>query len=126
MTPRIRGESQRAYVERVLRSEGRISAYDCLYNGEYKDGSRFSITRLAASIWSLRHESGLDITEHAPAGQLATYVYRGPAEVPAWARGWECSSCHGRPDSEPQELLGGMGIAICGACGERKHFRRAA
>jgi len=126
MIPRILGESQRAFVERALTTEGSISAYDCMYAGRYEDGAPFGITRLAAVIWTLRHEAGWDITEHAPAGQLATYVYRVEADVPAWARGWECSSCHGLPSSEPQELLGGMGFAICGTCGERKHFRRAA
>lgn len=126
MIPRVRGETQRAYVERVLRAEGSISAWDCLYEGTYEDGGRFSITRLAATIWTLRHEAGWDITESAESGHLATYTYHGQVSTPAWARGWECAACHSAPDSEPQELLGGMGFAICGTCGERKHFRRTA
>ncbi len=126
MTPRIRGESQRAYVERVLRTESSVSAWDCLYEGEYVDGGGWSITRLAAIIWSLRHEDGLDITESAEDGRLATYTYHGHTGTPAWARSWRCVACGDNPDSAPRELLGGIGVASCRHCGHEQHFRRAA
>ena len=72
MTPRMAGETQRAYVERVLATEGRISAYDALYRLSYADGSPCSITRLAAIVHTLRHEAGWGIAEFHEAG-LAVY-----------------------------------------------------
>ena len=133
---RLSRETQRAYVERVLLSEGSISAWDCLYEGRYEDGGRFSITRLAAIIWTLRHEAGWDIDETAPQGGLAVYDVRrvgyGPEAprtsapaVPAWAQGWRCTTCGAPPAREPEPLLGGMGRAHCKAC-DGTMFRRAA
>lgn len=151
MTPRRRGESQRAWVGRVLRTEGAIATWDCLYNGRYEDGAPFSITRLAAIIWTLRHEDNLTIDESAEPGHLAVYTlrpsghealtaavyeasrqaaYRRTREaldaVPTWAQGWTCASCGGPPASAPQEMLGGLGLASCDRCGQQRHFRKRA
>lgn len=130
MTPREPGETQRAYVERVLRDEGRIATFDCLYSLSYADGTRCSITRLAAIIWSLRHEDGLDIVEQAAPGHLAVYMLarQGDAApaVPAWASEWRCASCGARPGHEPEVLLGDLARSWCPSCAERRTFRRAA
>lgn len=129
MIPRARGESQRAYVERALRTEGYVSAYDCAYNGVYEDGSKFGITRLAATIWTLRHVAGWVISEHAESGQLATYrlVSTSPApkpSLPEWAQGWVCLACDSPPATRPDERLGGLALAHCADCGVQQHFRQ--
>jgi hypothetical protein len=73
MIPRYDGESQKHYVERALRTHGRIATYDALYNLVYHDGRKCSITRLAAIIWDLRDERWNIVTE---GGKGETAVYR--------------------------------------------------
>jgi len=126
---RRRGETQRQFVERELAATGRISAYDCMYGLTYDDGSKCSITRLAAIINELRRD-GMLIDTAGSHGRLATYALRSqqasrPSE-PEWAQGWRCSDCGGAPVSQPEPLLGDMGRAYCGSCGASRYFRRAA
>ena len=126
---RRHGETQRQFVERELAEAGRISAFDCVYSLTYADGSRCSITRLAAIIKELR-DDGMAIDTVGEHGRLATYALRSqpvsrPSE-PEWKNGWRCSDCGAGPVSEPEQLLGDMGRAFCGSCGAQRFFRRAA
>lgn len=94
MTPRQAGETQRAYVERVLAAEGRIATYDVLYGLSYADGQKCSITRLAAIIHTLRHEAGWTIAEGHENG-LAVYrlvAAAGPGRPVGKVR--QCPGCH--------------------------------
>jgi hypothetical protein len=118
---RRNGESQRAFVERVLREDGRISAYDALYASWYDDGRPTSLTRLAAVIHTLRSE-GWEIDAHADRGRLAEYRLR---QAPA-PDGWRCAVCKSTPATPPVEVLGGMAQAHCGTCAARRFFRRPA
>lgn len=78
MTDRLyrrRGESQVAFVERVLRERGRISAYEAIYSVSWaEDGSPRGarITRLAVAIHTLRGR-GLPIESSGAKGRTATY-----------------------------------------------------
>lgn len=129
MTPRRHGETQRAWVERVLRTDGRIAAYDALYNAEYVNGGKFSITRLATIIWTLRHEQGWIIDETSLPGRLAEYrlvrVGSEKPRIPAPTTGaaWACQVCGGAPAYEPSPLLGGMFRSKCASCREVRIFR---
>lgn len=114
-------ESQRAYVERVLRTEGRIATHDALYALAYDDGRPCSITRLAAIVHELRAD-GWDIASHMEPGALATYrlVSRGTC-VP-----WRCVECGAPAVFDVTPVLGGMGQSRCDACHAKRYFRRAA
>lgn len=68
-------EPQSRYVERVLRTEGRISARDVLYGLTDESGRKRGITRLAAIIEPLR-KAGWQIDTEGGHGELATYVVR--------------------------------------------------
>lgn len=68
------GESQADFAERVLREQGSIATFDVLYNLTDEAGRKRSITRLAASIHTLRHERGWVIDERSGAGELAVYT----------------------------------------------------
>lgn len=138
MTPRYAGESQRQYVERVLRSDGRVATYDVLYSLAYEDGRKCSITRLAAIVFDLRRDGWAIDTEDEHAS-LAAYVLAAapqshaaprsapiPSQVPAWVAGWRCTGCGGRPASQPEPMLGGLAGAFCAACGARRYFRAVA
>lgn len=96
MTLTIRhNESQRAFVERVLREQGEISAHEAMFALRDEDGHPKSITRLAAVIDTLR-KSGWDIPPAAVVpGQQAVYRLRGRAFTgrPV-GRVRECPSCH--------------------------------
>lgn len=117
-------ETQRAFVERVLREDGSISAYDVLYEARFEDGGRTSVTRLAAIVYTLRQE-GWQIEERATHGSLATYTYR-DAKQPEWRIGWHCQTCGSLPSTEPVLALGGFGEAHCPVCAKRTYFRRSA
>jgi hypothetical protein len=121
---RHEGESQKAFVSRVLRRDGRISAHDATYDLRYDDGRPCGITRMAPVIEDLR-KAGWAIDTVAPSGEQATYVLREQSE-PAWRRGWRCQDCRSLPATEPVLLLGGLGQAHCATCGARRYFRRAA
>lgn len=125
---RRQGETQRQFVERDLVASGRIKAYDCMYTLEYEDGSRCSITRLAAVINDLRRD-GWTIDTTGPHGQLAVYHLRtrpgGRSAEPEWSRGWRCADCGGNPANQPETLLGNMGRAYCGGCGAQRLFRKS-
>lgn len=134
MTPRHPGETQRAYVERVLLTERRIRTYDVLYSLAYDDGRKCSISRLAAVIHTLRHDAGWEIAESHDDG-LAVYrlVAAPEGAVPEharprapWQAGWSCPTCGGVPASEPEALLGGIGRAHCATCHAPRLFRKAA
>lgn len=118
------GETQRAFVERVLREDGSISTYDVLYSATYEDGRRTSVTRLAAIVYTLRQE-GMAIDERAAHGELATYTLR-HAEQPEWRRGWHCATCRSLPSTAPVEKLGGFAEAHCPVCARKSYFRRTA
>ena len=131
MTARNVGETQRAYVERVLLAERRVRTYDVLYGLQYTDGRKCSITRLAAIVWTLRHD-GWEIEESHDQG-LAVYRLRSAPEsaIPQharpmadWQRGWTFPTCGGVPASEPEPLLGGLGRAHCATCGSQRLFRK--
>jgi hypothetical protein len=129
VTPRRQGETQKAWVERVLRTDGRIATYDALYNAQYVNGGRFSITRLASVIWTLRHEQGWVIDETSLPGRLAEYrlVREGSARrasLPVDTSTWRCVRCGASAKREPEPMLGDMGRAPCD-CGSQT-FRRAA
>jgi hypothetical protein len=109
-------ETQRAYVERVLRERGLIATFDVLYQATYEDGTKTSISRLAAIIHTLRGE-GWHIESHDSPGHLATYAL---VDVSPW----RCMSCGGAPNAEPEGLLGDMGRAWCVADGGWQTFRR--
>lgn len=117
-------ETQRAFVERVLREDGSISAYDVLYDARFEDGGRTSVTRLAAVIFDLR-KAGWSIDERASHGSLATYSLSEVKE-PAWRRGWHCQTCGSLPATEPVEKLAGFAEAHCPVCARRTYFRRSA
>lgn len=68
------GESQVDFAERVLREHGSVATYDVLYNLSDETGRKRSITRLAASIHTLRHERGWVIDERSGPGELALYT----------------------------------------------------
>ena len=72
------GETQRAFVLRVLKEDGSISVEDVLFNTRREDGTRFSITRLASVIFDLRRRSMLPITERD-----SVYTLPRPAPVAA-------------------------------------------
>lgn len=118
------GETQRAFVERVLRTEGRISAHEAMFGLTDEGGRARSITRLAAIIETLR-KAGWEIETRAAHGQQAVYVMR-DADAPAYVRGWRCETCRSLPATEPTELLGGLGQAFCATCQGRRYFRRRA
>lgn len=118
------GETQRAFVERVLREDGSISTYAVLYEATWEDGRRTSITRLAAIVYTLRQE-GMAIDERAGLGELATYTLR-HAQGPDWQRGWHCATCRSLPATAPVEKLGGFAEAHCPVCGRKSYFRRPA
>lgn len=121
MIPRRSRESQRAFVERVLRTEGRIETYDVLYGLAYDDGQKCSITRLAAVICDLRAE-GWNIAT-ADDGALATYRLVAASEPSA---PWRCVECGSAAILAVAAVLGGMGQGRCDACHTRRYFRRAA
>ncbi len=133
MIPRNHGETQRAYVERVLRGEGVIATRDALYGVDYDDGRRCSITRLAAIIHGLRGE-GWDIASHVRAGELATYRLHAlpgaaaarPPGPPTAAPDWHCVVCGAPAVFDVRPALGGMGQSRCDACHGVRYFRRAA
>jgi hypothetical protein len=116
---RLDGETQRAYVERVLRDEGCIATYAVLYDLTYTDGSKCSITRLAAIVCQLRSE-GWDIATSEP-GTLA--VYRLTTEP---AKSWRCIDCGASAIFTVNPVLGGMGQGRCDSCHTTRYFRRAA
>jgi hypothetical protein len=126
MTQLIRhaGETQRQFVERILRTEGRIATYEVLYDARWEDGRKTSITRLAAIIHTLRGEGWQVVTQGT--GGVAVYVlltFRPVVSVPAW-RAWTCTACGGRPSSVPEPVLGGMAAGRCESCKGRRTFRR--
>lgn len=88
------GETQTAFVERVLREDGAIATYDVLYAlRDDRDRPR-SITRLAAVIHTLRHERGWDIAETHADGALAEYrVVRAPGNGRPIGRVRICPGC---------------------------------
>lgn len=88
---RREGESQRTMVERALVRDGSVSAYDALYDMEWEDGRKASITRLAAIVHELRSE-GWQISEHAGPGRLAVYTLGTFAGHPV-GRVRECPAC---------------------------------
>jgi hypothetical protein len=114
------GESQRAFVSRVLRDEGRIDTYEVLYQLAYDDGLKCSITRLAAIICDLRAD-GMDI-DTEDAGALATYRLRSAPECLTW----RCLDCGSAAILTVRPVLGGMGQGRCDACHTTRYFRRAA
>lgn len=114
-------ESQRAYVERVLRTEGRIATHDALYALTYDDGRPCSITRLAAIVHELRAD-GWDIASFVQPGALA--VYRLVAIAPDVP--WRCVECGTPALFDVAPVLGGMGRSRCDACHATRYFRRAA
>jgi hypothetical protein len=120
MIPRRSRESQRTYVERVLRAEGRVATYDVLYGLAYSDGQKCSITRLAAVICDLRGD-GWTI-ETIDDGALAEYrlVTSGASEA------WRCVECGDLSFLPVTTVLGGMGEGRCDSCHTRRYFRRAA
>jgi len=152
MIPRYDAESQRQFVDRVLRAEGRFATIDALYNLTYHGGRKCSITRLAAIIHDLRHEDGWDIATTGGAGETAVYHLRycpplrdirvtgrrepssaptaatviADAALPGWVRAWRCADCGGRPAAEPAEMLGALGRGPCAVCGANRYFRRVA
>lgn len=90
-----RGESQVDFAERVLREHGSIATYDVLYDLVDETGRKRSITRLAASIHTLRHERGWVIDERSGPGELALYtVVMEPGRGRAVGRVRECPVCH--------------------------------
>lgn len=138
-------ETQRRFVERVLRSDGRIAVADVLWHTTHPDGSKAAITRLASVIHTLRHLAGWEIETEDEAGKVAVYLLRfaPPSgvrppiaavgvsrastpvpEQPEWSRGWSCADCGGSPASEPSVLLGGMARAHCRNCGQSRYFKR--
>jgi hypothetical protein len=89
------GETQRSFVERVLREQGEISAHAAMFDLRDEDGRPKSITRLAAVIDGLR-KAGWDIPPaNAAPGQQAVYRVRGRAfNGRPVGRVRECPSCH--------------------------------
>lgn len=132
MTPRLANETQRAYVERVLATEGRVSTFDVLYGLAYEDGRKCSITRLAAIVWTLRHETPPWDIEESHEDGLAVYRLRSKpstatvTNLAGWQRGWSCPKCGSAPASQPTVLLGGIGRAWCSKCSAEQMFRAAA
>jgi hypothetical protein len=112
------GESQRAYVERVLRANGVIATYGVLYGLEYDDGSKCSITRLAAIIHELR-AAGWNIVTSEP-GFLAVYRVAAPALA------WHCLDCGSVAIFTVAPVLGDMGQGRCDACHTTRYFRKVA
>lgn len=88
-----RDETQRAFVERVLREEGEISAYAAMYGLRDEDGHGRGITRLAPIIETLRR-AGWEIETRAAPGQQAVYRLRGVFAGRGVGRVRECPSCH--------------------------------
>lgn len=89
------GESQADFAERVLREDGSISTYEALYDLTDDTGRRRSITRLAASIHTLRHDRGWVIDERSGPGELALYTaVMAPGRGRAVGRVRECPVCH--------------------------------
>lgn len=126
MIPIHERETQARYVERVLRAEGRISAFDAMYSLVDDAGRRRSITRLAAIIEPLR-KAGWTIATEGGHGELATYRLTSlPVTQVASRSPWRCSQCGADARMEPTPLLGGMGEAYCPTCGKSRLFRRAA
>jgi len=117
-------ETQRAFVERTLLRDGRISAHEAMFDLCDESGRGRSVTRLAAIVDTLR-KAGWEIETTAPTGEQATYTLRHQSE-PDWRRGWRCADCRSLPATEPLVLLGGLGQAHCASCGHRTYFRRAA
>lgn len=122
---RYHSETQRAFVERTLREEGRIATFDAVYETTYPDGSRTSVTRLAAIIHALRLD-GWPITTADEHARLATYLLPRPAAKPE--PGYHCTVCGGAPSGRQEQGLGGTIRARCHGCGGafRMFTRRAA
>lgn len=93
MTPREPGETQRAYVERVLTTEGRFATYDALYSLAYSNGMKCAITRLAAIIHTLRHEAGWAIDESHENGLAVYRLVAAPGPGRAVGRSRVCPGC---------------------------------
>lgn len=96
MTLTIRnGETQRAFVERTLRTEGRISAHEAMFGLHTEAGRRTAITRLAPVIETLR-KAGWRIRTDVTHGEQAEYHLE--AAPPVFARPVgrerECPACH--------------------------------
>lgn len=87
-------ETQRAFAERVLRTEGRLSAHEAMFALATESGERRSITRLAPVIETLR-KSGWRIRTEWAHGEQA--VYHLEAAPPVFGRAVgsvrECPSC---------------------------------
>lgn len=88
-------ETQRAFVARVLREQGSISAHEAMFDLVDENGRKRSITRLAPAIDDLRHKSGWDIATELEHGQQAVYRLRSRPSFghPAGALRI-CPSCH--------------------------------
>lgn len=90
-----RGETQRAFVERVLTEQGRISAHAAMFDLFMDGGGKASITRLAPIIDTLRNKAGWDIETIERPHEQAVYVLHGrPAFGHAVGATRECPSCH--------------------------------
>lgn len=122
MRPMRERETQRGYVERVLRTDGHISAYGAMYELRDEQGHPRSITRLAAIIEPLRKD-GWGITTRGGHGELATYVVTNlpAALVPKW----QCVACGAVARLEPTPLLGGMAEAYCFPCHQSRLFSKS-
>lgn len=89
-----RGETQRAFVERTLRDQGRISAHEAMFALVTEAGNRASITRLAPVIETLR-KAGWRIRTEVEHGVQATYHLEGaPTFGHPIGAVRECPSCH--------------------------------
>lgn len=97
MTLTIRaGETQRAFTERVLLDQGRISAHEAMFDLVDESGRSKAITRLAAVIDDLR-DRGWDIPNEGPHGGQAVYRLVSAPDPHGWGtpvgRVRACPSC---------------------------------
>lgn len=103
--------------------EGRVGAFEAVYQFTDPEGRVHRNTRLAATIWTLRTEYGWDIQTVDVPGHLAEYVLRKVGTLPRGVTGpakpagpseppWQCEEC-GHRAMEAEARLGGFGWAWC-------------
>lgn len=110
------GESQLAFVRRVLTTDGFVSAHDMTY--------AHGITRTAAIVHTLRHSEGMTIDTNDKPGHQAVYrvsPLRDDAEKPPT---WRCLTCDATMASSAPGLLGGYAEVYCLRCGVKRLHRR--
>lgn len=110
------GETQRAFVRRMLLTQGWVSAHDLTY--------RHGITRTAAIIFDLRAEGMVIDTNGKPGHQATYHVSPLRDDAAAALPWWKCLTCGTRSQSSASALLAGYAEHFCLTCASKRLHKR--